>query len=452
MHLFSSPAFISLLAMPSFGQMTKITIIYIAAVAFVLGVLVFVHEFGHYAVAKLCGVRVEVFSLGFGKRIWGFRRGNTDYRLSLLPIGGYVKMSGENPMEDRTGDPGEFMSHPRWQRFLIAIAGPAMNILLALFLLTGLYMYHHDFEAYLRVPVDLVTIDPNSPAAQAGLQTGDRIIKVNDVQNPTWQEFRNTEFISPNQPLELTIKRGDKVMEKSVIPNAKGPEKIGDIGVEHPQVVGTLEPDGPALAAGVKVNDVLLSVDGTIVRDIPQMLEQLQASKDQPIKLVVLRDGKEVAMTLTPKVMDGKYRVGLRADLAEKLPFRAALAQSTKECKENSLLIFKLVGGMLRRKIPMESVSGPIGIMKISGEAAMIGPAPLFYIMAMISLNLAIFNLFPIPILDGGLILLLLIESVMRRDIKQEIKERVYQAAFVFLLLFAAVVIFNDVAKSFHHM
>jgi regulator of sigma E protease len=343
------------------------------------------------------------------------------------------------------------MSHPRWQRFLIAIAGPAMNILLAICLLTGLYMYHHDFEAYLRVPVDLVTVLPNSPAEQAGLRTGDRIIRVADVQNPTWQQFRNLEFISPNQPLDLTIQRGGTVLEKSVTPTAKGPEKIGDIGVEHPQVVGSLT-DGPALAGGVKVNDVLVSVDGKPIHDIAQMLEQLQASKDQPIKLSVLRDGKPVELTLTPRIIDGKYRVGLHADLAEKLPFGAALAQSLKECKENSLLIFKLVGGMLRRKIPMESVSGPIGIMKISGEAARLGPAPLFYIMAMISLNLAIFNLFPIPILDGGLILLLLIESVMRRDIKQEIKERVYQAAFVFLLLFAAVVIFNDVAKSFHHL
>src|SRR5262250_896893 len=117
--------------------------IYLAAVGLVLGVLVFVHEFGHYAVAKLCGVRVEVFSLGFGKRLWGFRRGDTDYRISLLPLGGYVKMSGENPMEVHTGDPGEFTSHPRWQRFLIAIAGPSMNIVLAVLVLTGVYKFHH---------------------------------------------------------------------------------------------------------------------------------------------------------------------------------------------------------------------------------------------------------------------------------------------------------------------
>src|SRR5262252_10367940 len=131
-------------------------LIYLAAVALVLGVLVFVHEFGHYAVAKLCGVRVEVFSLGFGKRLWGFRRGDTDYRISALPLGGYVKMTGENPMEERTGDPGEFTSHPRWQRFLIAIAGPVMNIILASVVLTVVYMYHHEFLAFYRNPVEIV--------------------------------------------------------------------------------------------------------------------------------------------------------------------------------------------------------------------------------------------------------------------------------------------------------
>src|SRR5215470_17116022 len=122
-------------------------IIYLASFAFVLGVLVFVHEFGHYAVAKLFRVKVEVFSLGFGKRLWGFRRGDTDYRLSLLPLGGYVKMAGENPMEARTGDPGEFTSHPRWQRFLIAIAGPAMNVILAIVVLTGVFRFHHEYPA-----------------------------------------------------------------------------------------------------------------------------------------------------------------------------------------------------------------------------------------------------------------------------------------------------------------
>src|SRR5215467_4377893 len=157
--------------------------VYILSVAFVLGVLVFVHEFGHYAVAKLCGVRVDVFSLGFGKRLWGFRRGETDYRISALPLGGYVKMAGENPMEERTGDPGEFTSHPRWQRFLIAIAGPVMNILLAVVVLTFVYRFHHEFIAAAKSPVDVISVAPGSPAEKAGIHRGDRITKVENVKN-----------------------------------------------------------------------------------------------------------------------------------------------------------------------------------------------------------------------------------------------------------------------------
>src|ERR1700761_4080589 len=161
----------------------------IAAFVFVLGILVFVHEFGHYAVAKLFKVRVEVFSLGFGKRLVGFRRGDTDYRISLLPLGGYVKMAGENPMEVHTGDPGEFMSHPRWQRFLIAIAGPAMNIILAFVIFSCLYMFHHEYPAFIKRPVDVVSIAPGSPAEKSGLHAGDRVIEVQGIENPDWEQF-----------------------------------------------------------------------------------------------------------------------------------------------------------------------------------------------------------------------------------------------------------------------
>src|SRR5215467_1661169 len=196
---FASAAF---LVTPNLGDLGQRVLISLVSVFFVLGVLVFVHEFGHYAMAKLFGVRVEVFSLGFGKRLWGFRRGDTDYRISALPLGGYVKMTGENPMEAHTGDPGEFTSHPRWQRFLIAIAGPVMNILLAIAVLTGLYMHHHGYAANMKAPVDVVWITPDSAAAKAGLQKGDRIIKLQGIQNPTWEQLRKAEFIP--EPLALT--------------------------------------------------------------------------------------------------------------------------------------------------------------------------------------------------------------------------------------------------------
>src|SRR5690349_1336897 len=173
-------------------------VIALAAMAFVLGVMILVHEFGHYAVAKLCGVRVEVFSLGFGKRLFGFRRGDTDYRVSALPLGGYVKMAGENPMEARTGDPGEFMSHPRWQRLIIGLAGPTMNILLAIGLLTGVYMFHYEHPIFSDQPAKIGYVVPNSAAEKAGIQAEDRIVKVGDIENPTWEDVYPKVILSPN--------------------------------------------------------------------------------------------------------------------------------------------------------------------------------------------------------------------------------------------------------------
>src|ERR1700756_3798484 len=174
----------------------------IAAVAVVLGFMILIHEFGHYAVAKLLGVRVEQFAIGFGKRLFGFRKGDTDYRINALPFGGYVKMSGENPMDERSGDPREFMSHSRWDRFLIAIAGPVMNILLAIVLLTGVYMVHYEHPVYLDKPAVVQGVRKDSAAEQAGIQSGDRIIKIDGIENPTWELVQPRVWLSPNQPLE----------------------------------------------------------------------------------------------------------------------------------------------------------------------------------------------------------------------------------------------------------
>src|SRR6202163_3072785 len=158
----------------------------IIAGALVLGILVLVHEWGHFVVAKLCGVRVDVFSIGFGTRLWGYKRGDTDYRVSALPLGGYVKMADDNPLEDRKGDPDEFLSKPRWQRVLIALAGPAMNIILSIVLIAGVYMHGSKEPAYVDQPVVLAGVLPDSAAQKAGLAAGDRIVKINGANNPTW--------------------------------------------------------------------------------------------------------------------------------------------------------------------------------------------------------------------------------------------------------------------------
>lgn len=424
----------------------------------VLGILVFVHEFGHYAVAKLCGVRIEVFSLGFGKRLLGFTRGDTDYRISLLPIGGYVKMAGENPMEDRTGDPGEFMSHPRWQRFLIAVAGPAMNVLLAIAVLTGVYMNHFERPLYLDQPVDIGSVVPNSPAEKAGIRSGDRIIQAQSLQNPTWAQLEPKVYMSANQEMEITVQRNGQTIPIKLIPEAVGKEKAGDAGIWpiSPVVVATVQKNMAADKAGIRPGDRITSINNQPIHNMPELIGTLKIVKDTPTPVKVMRQNQELTLTATPQMgeVEGekRYVIGIGSEELKqvgKLSFPDALARATYECKTNSILIFELVGKMIQRKVDFKQVSGPIMIGKISGDAGKQKSwIPLFMVLAIISLNLAVFNLFPIPILDGGLMLMLLIESIMRRDIKQQVKERVYQAAFVFLVLFAAVVIFNDVAKT----
>ena len=187
-------------------------------------------------------MRVEVFSIGFGKRLLGFTRGDTDYRISAIPLGGYVKMSGENPMDDRTGDPGEFLSHPRWQRFIVAIAGPAMNIMLAIVLLTAVYMVHYEYLAVADEPAVVGWVNTNTPAEKAGIQIGDRIVRADGIQNPTWEQVEIKDDLSPNQPLDFGIERDGKVMDKVLVPQPVGPNQYGDIGwvPKEPNVTLTL--------------------------------------------------------------------------------------------------------------------------------------------------------------------------------------------------------------------
>src|SRR6266853_3031015 len=237
---------------------------YIVPVAVILGFMILIHEFGHYAVAKLLGVRVEVFSIGFGKRLFGFRRGETDYRINAIPLGGYVKMSGENPMDERTGDPREFMSHPRWHRFLIAIAGPAMNILLAIVLLTVVYMVHYEYPVFLDKPAVIEGIKHDSAAAQAGLQAGDRIVKVDNIDNPTWEQLQPRVWLSPNQPLTVTIQRGNQTFQKTIVPQPVTTSEVGSAGwyPGEPVVVGRIESGTPAAKAGIKEDDRIVALDG----------------------------------------------------------------------------------------------------------------------------------------------------------------------------------------------
>jgi regulator of sigma E protease len=428
------------------------------AMAVVLGLLILIHEWGHYAAAKLFKVRVEVFSIGFGKRLLGFRRGDTDYRISAIPLGGYVKMSGENPMDERTDDPGEFLNHPRWQRFVIAIAGPFMNIVLAVGLLTVVYMVHYEYPAFIDQPGVIAWVKPDSPAAQGGLQPGDRVIRIAGVQNPTWEQIGLKVMLNPNEQLPLTINRGGQVLEKTIVPKPVSTSEIGSAGwnADESIIVADVERDMPAAKAGIHEGDLIVAVDGKPVPAIEALIDTLQQTKDRMVNVDVLRDGQKLTFQLQPVLAGNeekqkRYRVGFESTPLMKigrLSLVPAFQRSLDDNKRYSFVLLELIQKMVKGKVSMRQVEGPIGIGSAIGHAVTEkGWTPLLGLTAGISLNLGIFNLLPIPILDGGVIMLLLIESLMRRDISLQIKERIYQAAFVFLVLFAVTVIYNDIVK-----
>lgn len=436
----------------------------IIQLAIVLGIMVLVHEFGHFAVAKLCGIRVETFSIGFGKRLIGFRRGDTDYRLSLLPLGGYVKMSGDNPGEAPT-DPGDFNAHPRWQRMLVALAGPFANFILAIGLMTGVSMLHNEVQEYLTGPALADYVPANTPASRVGIQSGDLVVHYDNVENPTWDQVAIRSLLNLNQTIPFSyIHDGQRVNTKLFVEAKDGADNfaLDRLGLipkmqNTPVEVDSLEPNMPAIRAGLKPGDRITSIDGLQLHSVPALLSYLQDQAGKPSSLVVLRSGQSLPIQITPQlaeVGDGSkdYRLGFRPVQppvkVERLPFTKAVAASWEYNKKGSMLIVEVLKRMFTRQVSVRSLSGPIGIgQQIHQAASMPGWMPLIGLMAYISLNLGIFNLLPIPILDGGMILFLIVESILRRDLNQQLKERVYQVAFVCILVFAAMVIFNDISK-----
>ncbi len=470
---------------------------------FVLGVMVFVHELGHFIVAKLCGVRIETFSLGFGKRLFGFRRGGTDYRISLLPLGGYVKMAGElggdgaqvstsdqkpgyggpilaaaalGESEMLTnevliashpgGDPGDLNSKPRWQRILIALAGPFANFVLALVLMTFVFMTHHQIPEYIYQPAQLDYIPPTSPAATAGFKSGDRIVLFDDLTDPTWEQVGERSALNMNRIVSVTVERnGERVPLRLPVETPRGHRDeldfhyLGLLPLQQtgPVQIASAESGFPAAQAGLRAGDDITAINGTPVHSVESVAAYLQTLGGAPATVSILRKGQPLTFSVTPKLMEDDagqsvYRLGFKPvpppTRSEKLSLPAAFAASVQDNLKNASLIGEVLRRMLTFRMSVRTLSGPVGIGQQVGQAAaMPGWTPLIQVMAFISINLGIFNLLPIPILDGGVILFLLIEMVMRRDLNQRFKERIYQTAFVFLLVFAVLVVANDISK-----
>ena len=428
------------------------------AFIFVLGVMIFVHELGHYAVAKYLGIRVDVFSLGFGPRLVGFRRGDTDYRVSLLPLGGYVKMAGENYDESFTGSGDEFLARPKRHRFAVAVAGPLMNIVLAILLSAATYTLGVRVPTYRSGPAEVGAVAGGSPAETAGIRVRDTIVAIDGDEVSTWQDAEIAIATSPGQSLRLTLDRGGNRIDKRVLVTAASErDEVGTIGVEPwiPFIItGTIE-GSPAQAAGLKPGDEILDVrgeNGSV--DEPSAISPFVSEREGEPLLFKLRRGEEfLEATIRPTQIDGRVLIGVeRAPLppfhVEKYGIVESLALSIRRNGELVLLIGHIMGKIVTGRASLRSMSGPIDIARYSGAAASGGLVPLMGFMALVSLNLGILNLFPIPVLDGGLIAMLAIEGLIGRDLSMKVKERIFQAGFIFLILLMGVILFNDVSKN----
>jgi regulator of sigma E protease len=419
---------------------------------FVLGVLIFVHELGHFLVARRHGVRVLTFSLGFGPKILRVTRGDTEYCVSVIPLGGYVKMAGESPEDQRSGQPDEFLSKTKWQRFQILFAGPAMNILLAIVVLAFVLAQGAQVKAYLDEPPVIAAVLPGSPAERAGLMPGDRVLTVAGRDITTWEQLDIAIGTKPDRDVSLALVRNGRTITTTVRPVAQGRFEIGNIGAlpkVHPVVSSTIAGDR-AEQAGLKAGDIVLSVNGEPMATRQQLIDSISKNGGKPIKITVRRGEQELTLTGTPEQrgtrgMMGFY-IGEQTKYFKPGPLEA-IKLSVERNVENSGLIFRTLGGLFTGETSVRALQGPVGIAQLSGESAEEGFLSLLGLMAMLSINLGIINLMPVPVLDGGHILIMALEGIARRDFSMQVKEKMLLAGFVVLMMLMVTVIYNDLTR-----
>lgn len=422
----------------------------ILAFLFALGVIIVVHEAGHLLVAKAFGVRVLTFSVGFGRRIWGIQRGETEYRVSVVPLGGYVRLSGENP-EEATSDPRDFLSKPRWQRILVYLAGPAMNVILAIFIFAGLFMVGMRIPYLPDVPPVVGEIEPGSSAAAQGIVRGDRILSVNGKPVENWQDVLMDLITSKTgSSVRIAFERDGQRFEKMLTPKdfQGGRDSAGLFPLLRPQIIEVVE-GSPAAASGFRPGDEIRTIDGIPIADNQDFVDKIEKRPGKQVVVEIARDGRPLHLTVVPRNDGGVGKIGVAIGAFQKYGPARAFSASVRY----NVLILKetlsILGKIFTREVAAKNaLAGPIEIAKQSGQAAQRSFKDLIYLMGFLSISIAFMNLLPIPILDGGQIFILLIEEVIRRDLSLQVKEVVSQVGFFMILALMATVIYFDVVKN----
>jgi regulator of sigma E protease len=427
----------------------------VLAFVIVLGFLIFAHESGHFVMAKLFRVRVLVFSFGFGRRLFGFKKGDTDYRVSLIPLGGYVRMAGDTPDQGgpivTTGSPDEFLSKPKWQRFLILFAGPFTNILIALAFLTMLAMVGTEFRVVQPVVGEVL---PNKPAAKAGLQPGDRIIRIGNETIRDFDDLKLAITMNAGTQLQVEYIRGGSRHVTTLTPERENSEygPVGKAGIvpHFEPLVGRVLPDSAAAKAGIQTGDRIISVNGKPVRDMLQVDEVISKNPGAALSLGFERGTSRYVVNFPQVKFDpsNPYRGFLPPTEVRKLSLIPAIGDSLQQNWKMLRYAFAAIARIFRSEGSVKELSGPISIARISGDMMRRGWMEVVALMAMISLQLGVMNLLPIPVLDGGHIAILMVEGAARRDLSLRAKERIQQLGFAVLAALMIVVLYNDVISN----
>jgi regulator of sigma E protease len=427
---------------------------------FVLGVLVFIHELGHFLLARWNGVRVITFSLGFGPKILKVQRGDTEYCISIIPLGGYVKMAGENPEDQPTGGNDEFLAKTKWQRFQILIAGPAMNIILAVVLLAVVLMQGAEVPAYIDQAATVGAVQQGSPAEQAGIHPGDIITQFGSAEISTWEHLEMAVAARPEREVDVVVVRNGREERMKVRPELTelvtrndNRFEIGTIGVlpdAYPSVSGFVA-GKPAESSGLQVGDEIRAIDGERMAFYSQVLRTLADKPvDRPIVFTVRRDGVDQDISVTPYREGDRTLIGMYGK-DQTVSFKPtpieAIGMSVQRNIEMSGLILNTLKDLFTGEASPKQLMGPVGIAQLSGESAQAGWIALLALMASISLNLGLLNLMPIPVLDGGHILIMAIETISRRDFSLAVKEKMLFVGFVLLMTLMVTVIYNDLTR-----